>query len=193
MKRINLIPPELAGGRKAFLQSAFSRRLVLGGIILLLILLFHYSVHLLGFIGLKREVNSIKRSLDQAQAVTESVNRSKETVQAQLDALEKQTDSLEQKRERLLILKNQRFKWSDALSEFQKAIPDKVWVDELVLDQPKSLVRGGTFGNQLVGTFIENLNRSIYFTNASFTRTETGTLNKQPVIHFELTFELVKK
>ena len=91
------------------------------------------------------------------------------------------------------MVNGQQFRWSEVLSEFHKAIPEKVWVDEIELERPKSFVKGGTFGNREVGAFIENLNRSPYFANAAFIRTETGTLNKQPVVHFELTFDLVKK
>jgi len=48
-------------------------------------------------------------------------------------------------------LDNRQFKWSEALHHFHESIPDKVWVDELILDETTSQVKGGTFSNEFVG------------------------------------------
>jgi Tfp pilus assembly protein PilN len=92
----------------------------------------------------------------------------------------------------LKTLGDHRFKWSEALASFHESIPAKVWVDELILDETISQVKGGTFSNEFVGAFIDGLNRSPYFANATFVRTEANTINKKAVVLYELNFELVK-
>ncbi|MBI3999262.1 MAG: PilN domain-containing protein, partial [Candidatus Omnitrophica bacterium] len=57
----------------------------------------------------------------------------------------------------------------------------------------ESQVRGGTFGNEWISKFIDNLNGSHYFKNAAFARTEAGKLNDRSVVNFELVFELVQQ
>ena len=193
MKRINLIPPQFSTGKKAFVQSGLARQAIAAGGVVLFVLLVHYLFNWFSLAGLKGTVNSLNQKLSQGQTVSESVGHSKETLQAQLDNLDKKLANLVEKRNRLMDLQKHRFEWSSVLSDFHNAIPDQVWIDELVLDEPQSKVKGGTFGNPQVKTFLDNINKSHYFSNASFSRTETGTLNKQPVVRFELTFELVKK
>lgn len=193
MKRINLLPPEYGRRSGGLAKSPMTRRLGIGATALFVLLLIHYLSGWVRLAGVRGEVQAFQRQIEEAQTVSESILKSKATLQSQLDHLEKRMSLLDQKHDRLSFLQGSQFKWSKALLTFHQAIPEKVWIDELLMEYPKGRIRGGTFGNQQVSEFIERLNRADSFANAAFARTETGTLNEQPVINFELAFELVRK
>ena len=193
MRRINLIPPEFATGKKALVETGLRRKALVIGVVFFSAVLIHYTVSWIAFSALRKQMTELRRGLDQAHTTSDTVQKSKEAITAQLDHLKEQTTTLSGRKTSLHELENTQSKWSEALDAFHKIIPEKVWVDELVLDEKLSRVKGGTFGNQYVSAFIDNLNQSPYFSNATFVKTEAGTLNKQPVVNFELTFEMHKK
>lgn len=193
MKRINLIPPEFATGKKALVETGLQKQAIVVGLVVLSALAVHYGISSADLSALKRQVKTLNQSFNQAKQSSEAMKKSMGAVSAQLDNLEERMILLGGKRTQLLKLKGERFKWSEALSRFHKAIPSKVWVDELLLARDENHVRGGTFGNEWVSKFIDNLNRSDYFKNAVFARTEAGKLNDRPVVNFELIFELVQQ
>ncbi|MBI4372123.1 MAG: PilN domain-containing protein [Candidatus Omnitrophica bacterium] len=193
MKRINLIPPEFATGKKALVGTDLQRKaLVLAGVFLVGFVI-QFSLGWVQMAKFQKEVKTLNHKIAKGQSSTEFFQRSKEVLSAQLEHVQSELARATKKRELLNGLKNEQFKWSEALSEFYDTLPKKLWVDELHLERGKSYVRGGTFGNELVGEFINGLNQSPHFMNATFTKTEVGELNNQPVVNFELGFELVPK
>ena len=193
MERINLIPPEFAVGEKALIETGLRRRAIMIGVVLAALLFVHYGVNRIAFFNLSHGTAKLERRLTEAAALSESMMKSKEAINAQLQNLEKRTNDLMGRQVLLQKLDNRQFKWSEALHHFHESIPDKVWVDELILDETTSQVKGGTFSNEFVGAFIAGLNQSPFFTDATFSRTEAGSINKKPVVLYELDFALVKK
>lgn len=193
MKRINLIPPEFATGKKAWVETGLQKQVVFLGIMFVIGLSVHFGLNQWKMLELKKEVHAMNNALTQAETSSQSLKRTKEGLVAQLERVQKRSVSLSEKKNNLLELEGAQFKWSEALAEFHKVIPGKVWVDELHLEPGKSFVRGGTYGNQMVSEFIDGINESPFFRNASFTRTEAGVLNELPVVNFELTFDLALK
>jgi Tfp pilus assembly protein PilN len=192
MQRINLIPPEFAIGEKALIETGLRRRGILIGILLITILAVHYGMNRVALINLNLQTSALERRLTEATALSEAVTKSKEAIGVQSENLEKRMNSLMGRQMLLEKLESKQFRWSEALAGFHQSIPDKIWVDELTLDEHISQVSGGTFSNEFVGAFIDGLNRSTYFTNATFVKTEAATINNQAVINYELTFELIK-
>ncbi|MBI4395318.1 MAG: PilN domain-containing protein [Candidatus Omnitrophica bacterium] len=193
MKRINLIPPEFATGRKALVGTDLQRKAVALVAVFLVVFLIQFLLGWVEVVKLEREVKVLNQKVVKDRSASESFQKSKEAVSAQLESVQKVTAQLLKKQELLSQLKNERLKWSEALSEFYETLPKKVWVDELHLERGKSYVRGGTFGNEFVGEFMNSLNEAPHFANATFTRTEAGKLNNQPVVNYELGFQLIPK
>ncbi|MBI4358696.1 MAG: PilN domain-containing protein [Candidatus Omnitrophica bacterium] len=193
MNRINLIPPEFATGKRALVKTGLQKQATVVGMIVLAALAVHYGMGLVDVLALRKQVKILNQSFNQTMQSSEAIKKTTDTVKAQLDNLQDRMILLGGKRSQLLKLKGERFKWSEVLSEFHEAIPNKVWVDELLLSREESHVSGGAFGNEGVGTFINNLTESRYFKNATFARTEAGKLDDRSVINYELTFELTKQ
>lgn len=193
MQRINLIPPEFAIGEKALIETGLRRQAILLGILLAVALVVHYGMNRTASLVLEQEVNALERQLYEATVLSEALAKNKEAIQVQMENLEKRMNVLMGRQMLLERFGSDQFKWSEALAYFHRSIPSKVWVDELVLDEPTSQVKGGTFSNELVSAFIDGLNRSAYFANATFVKTEAGVINEQSVVNYELNFELVKK
>ena len=192
MQRINLIPPEFAIGEKALIETGLRRRAILIGVLLVALLSAHYGMNRMKLLTLNYQATVSDRHLTEATALSEAVTKSKDAINAQLENLEKRTNALMGRQMLLEKLENQQFKWSEALASFHKSIPDKIWVDDLVLDDSGSRVAGGTFSNEFVSAFIEGLNHSPYFNNATFVKTQASTINNQAVIDYELNFDLIK-
>ena len=190
MKRINLIPPEYAVGKKALVETGLYRKAVLLGVLALAALVLHYGMMWRQVRLLKIDVLQIKQEAADAESSAESVKQSRSTLEAQLENLKQRQSLLARKRSELVKLKGGETKWSDILGAFHESVPDQVWIDQLKLSSEESGVVGGTFSNQKVGTFIQKLNGSDYFKNATFTKTEAGTLNERAVVFFELNFDL---
>jgi Tfp pilus assembly protein PilN len=193
MERINLIPPEFAVGEKALIETGLRRRAMMIGLVLAALFFVHYGINRITLFNLNHETARLEHNLTEATALSEATARSKEAVNLQLQNLEKRMNDLLGKQFLLQRLGGGQFKWSEALDHFHESIPEKVWVDELILDELTCQVKGGTFSNELVGAFIDGLNQSPFFADATFSRTEAGTINKKPVVLYELNFDLVKK
>ncbi len=192
MQRINLIPPEFAVGEKALIETGLRRRAVLIGLLLAATLIVHYGINRIALFNLERKTAFLEHRLTEATALSQAIAQSKEAINVQLENLQRRTSALVGRQALLEKLGDSEFKWSQALASFHKSIPDKIWVDELTLDERLSQVKGGASSNEFVGAFIEGLNQSPYFVNATFVRTEAGAINKQAIVNYELSFELIK-
>lgn len=196
MKRVNLIPPEFATGKKAWVETGLWRQAVIGAIVLALAAGIHFTYGFVALMGLKHQIASIERNAGAEKKRAESIRQSKETLNTQLKTLERKMKTLEKKQVVLGGLGTHSFKWSEALQDFKGLIPQKAWIDELMMTRPRgepSRVIGGGFSNQDVSQFLEHLNGSKYFSNAAFVRTEAGKLNASNIVRFELTFDTVQK
>lgn len=193
MKRINLIPPEYAVGKKAVSETDLRRKAALLAGVAVAALVIHYGMTWRQMQSLKLEVMRVKQEMEDAESSADSIKQSRSTLEAQLENLNQRQSLLAKKRSDLLKLKGGETKWSAILDAFHQSVPDQVWVDHLKLSSEESGVVGGTFSNQQVGTFIQNLNRSEYLKNATFTKTEAGELNEREVVFFELGFDLETK
>ncbi len=196
MKRINLIPPEFATGKKAWVETGLWRQAIIGGIVLALAAGIHFTYGFISLVGLRHQISVLERKATTGKGQAESVRQSKETLNAQLKTLDRKMKSLDKKQALLGRLGTSSISWSEALQDFKQQIPAKAWIDELVMTKPHSepsRVIGGGFSNQEVSRFLENLNGSKYFSNAAFVRTEAGKLNRENIIQFELTFDTVPK
>jgi len=192
MRRINLIPPEFQAGKGMWIETVMSQLVVLASFLVVIALAINYAMTLSQRNALEQEMNQLRQELDQKQASGEAIKQSGATFRAQLKNLEQRMTSLSAKRRQLLHIKSDEFGWSEVLSEFYKSIPEKVWIEQLKLNFDGGQVRGGAFGNHHVGNFIVGLNRSPFFRNATFTRTEAGMLNERSIVNFELEFDLIR-
>src|SRR3989338_3508950 len=190
MKRINLIPPEFASGKKALVESGLLMQAVIGAVVLVVImaLIAIYSTISLNY-G-KQKKQAVDEKLSHISAQIEEAEITKQSSADQLKNIEDRIVVLRKKREQLARLDVTRTQWSQILSEFKQSLPDRAWADKLILETSKCQVFGGTYSNDDVSKFIANLNESEYFSNATFVRTESNTVNKESVIFFEISFEL---
>ncbi|OGW79425.1 MAG: hypothetical protein A3G33_03550 [Omnitrophica bacterium RIFCSPLOWO2_12_FULL_44_17] len=190
MKRINLIPPEFASGKKALVESGLLMQAVIGAVVLVVImaLIAIYSTISLNY-G-KQKKQAVDEKLSHISAQIEEAESTKQSSADQLKNIEDRIVVLRKKREQLARLDVTRTQWSQILSEFKQSLPDRAWADKLILETSKCQVFGGTYSNADVSKFIANLNESEYFSNATFVRTESNTVNKESVIFFEISFEL---
>jgi len=196
VKRINLIPPEFASGKKAWVETGLWRQAVVGGIVLALAAGVHFSYGLVSLVGLRHQISALERRASTEKGKADSIRQSKESLNVQLKGLERKMKSLEKKQGVLGRLGTSSIVWSEALRDFKQLVPAKAWIDELAMvksHSEPSRVLGGGYSNQEVSRFLENLNRSKYFSNAAFVRTEAGKLNAENIVRFELTFDTTPK
>ena len=143
---------------------------------------------------LRGQIESHQEQLESEASQAISVEDAKTSINAQIDNVEARLKVRERKKGTLLTMGGGGLKWAQALADFQNLIPRKAWVDELTLYRESiepSTVVGGSYQNQQVSEFIDNLNGSKFFSNASFRRTEAAELNEQSIIYFELAFDMV--
>ncbi len=192
MKRINLIPPEYAVGRKAFFETNLRDQVVALSILLIIGMSAHYWFLSSKLRPLEKEVTLLTEEAKETEVASEAKKRAKATLQAQIENVEHRMSLAGKKKTSLMHLKGSQAKWSDILESFKKSIPEKVWVENFVLSEEENKVSGGAFDNKTIGRFIENLNGSRFFKNASFTKTEAGETAGKKVVNFELGFDLVR-
>lgn len=188
MKRINLIPPEYAAGKKALIETGLLLQGLVAGAVLIVFLIVTFFVTWFGLLSVRHDVNQTRQRYSQAGNWSTEKETLKSTVQSQIDNVQKRIDETQKKYAKLKELQSGRVRWSEVLAEFNKSIPDKLWVDKLVIRRPDSQVIGGTYTNKKIGDFIENINKSHFFSNATFVRTESGRVNNKEVILFEVSF-----
>jgi Tfp pilus assembly protein PilN len=192
MKRINLIPPEYAVGRKAFMETSLHHLVFYAGVALLIGVSVHYGLTMSQLAPLETAVKRLNEKAADTQVFSEAAKRSKASLQAQFENLEHRMSVIGKKRGGLVQLKGSEFKWSETLTGFKNSIPERVWVDHLLLSPEGSSIAGGAYTNDQVGNFIEKLNNSGFFRNAAFAKTEAGELGGREIVFFELTFDLTR-
>jgi len=192
MRRINLIPPEHATGKKAFVETGLNRKAFWLGMIAFIAFSVHYGVAFKEMTILREEVHGLDTEFADAEAHSEEIKQAQATLGAQVENVEKRLSLLAQKRNELVGLKADAFKWSEVLDQFKTSIPSNIWMDRMKLSFEESFVQGGTYSNEKVSEFINRLNRKPYFKNVTFKRTAAGALNDRPIVEFELGLDMVR-
>lgn len=183
MIRINLLPREDAPAQRSFKLPELS---TFAPLVLVVV-----AVGALATLGLYQgqKVANLEEVIAQAEA--ESRRLAPEI--AKIKQLDQQRASLNQRLEVISDLDRDRYFRVHLLDELNRALPEHLWLtrcDELGSDRYS--LEGVTFSNFLVSDFLQNLDRSPYFTGISLQIAERGKIEDVNVVKFKIQTRAVR-
>lgn len=150
MIRINLLPVRAA--RK---KEATQRYLIFFGVGLVLVLL----VCVVLYVSKRGEIKNLQQ---ENEDLVEEIDNLKLII-PEVEELEKTKQALEKKKQIIAQLRASKMGPVHMLDELATRIPEKLWLDSLSQDGNKVALKGNALNNEVIATFMSNLEQSPYF------------------------------
>lgn len=197
MHRTNLISEDLISGQSRITfktQADYLLFLAFVAIICIFVAILIFQLIGIGIFAYQVKVRGSKSA-----AITKSLEENKrvnENLASQIQNWQDKTNQLEQ---RINFLKEeiaQDILWSQVLEKLNSFIPARLWLVKLSLEKEAIIIKGNTYDNLLISTFISNLSTSDIFTNTNLNYTRKKKAKRsdnlgREVIEFEITCQLI--
>ena len=190
MKRINLLPEALKVKSLASMEGKLSSYLVPVFVLAIGLSVLHYGFHYTEFLILSKRYESHQKQRVELERQTSGALERTQKLKEQIAEAKKESQAIGEKQKEIENFSAHHYPWKDILAALNTAIPEKVWINHLVIDEKECRASGGTYNNALVSQLIERLNRSPYFSKAKFIRTEVSESDVEKLLQFELSFSM---
>lgn len=199
MRRTNLIPQTLlsAQSRLTFkTQGEYALFLILISIFSLFLVLEVFQVLGIGIFAYQikmqnNKLTSLKKQLSEN-------NKIREDFEKQIKGWRERTKETEAKIAFLESEVGQDVVWSGVLAKLNSFLPARLWLVNLYLSKDLITIKGNTYDNLLISTFISNLSSANLFSDINLgyvrkNRIKAGadSLSEREIIEFEITARLI--
>lgn len=195
MRRTNLIPQSLLSAQSRFtFKTQLEYSLFIGGVVIMAIFIILEIFQLvgLGIFAYQEKLRSDKL-ISLTRALQENT-KVRENVEAQIKSWR---DKTAQAKERMAFLEEEikgDVIWSGVLEKLNGFVPARLWLIKLSLGKDIIKIKGNTYDNLLISTFMSNLSNSEFFTDitlnyAQKSKSKEGVDGEsgRDVIEFEIT------
>lgn len=200
MRRTNLIPNEVISRQTRFTFKTQSDYLLfLAFVIATAVFIVVFLFQLINRGILSYQVGSDSKRLQHSSQLLEKNKKSKEELDVKIKNWQEKT---KQAQDRIVFLDEavtQDIAWSNILEKLNTLIPARLWLVKLSLSADLIKIKGNTYDNLLISTFISNLANSGSFSDINLNYTQKKKLRQEPesaiseeVMEFELTCKLIK-
>lgn len=201
MRRINLIPQPLLRAQSRFTFQTQGEYFFF--IICLVIFSLFLVLEIVQLTGIGIFAYQIKTRNNRLALLSRQLSensKARENIEAQLKSWR---DKSTQAKERITFLENevrQDLAWSAILEKLNSLVPARLWLVKLSLGKDLIKLKGNTYDNLLISTFISELSNSNVFTDITLAYAQKNKLKEsidgeasREVIEFEITCRLMKQ
>ncbi|MEK6715044.1 MAG: PilN domain-containing protein [Candidatus Omnitrophota bacterium] len=199
MRRTNLIPQSLLRAQSRFTFQTQGEYFFF--ILCLVIFSFFLVLEIVQLTGIgifAYQIKTKNNRLAQLSAQLSENSKARENIEAQLKSWR---DKSRQTKERITFLENevrQDLAWSAILEKLNSLVPARLWLVKLSLGKDLIKLKGNTYDNLLISTFISGLSNSNLFTDITLVYAQKNKLKEgsdgeagREVIEFEITCRLM--
>jgi len=162
MIRINLLSVREAQAEAG--RRTESRLIVLGGVLVLVLLLFVEVWSRMSLVPVRNEFEQLEADIKVLDAKT-----------TELTALENNRKELDAKLKTIEALQQKKVGPAKVLADLSDSAPDQVWLLEFTEDQGAATITGFAFDNQTIASFMRKLSESHYFSDVDLQETTQAT------------------
>ncbi|MDP1853541.1 MAG: PilN domain-containing protein [Candidatus Omnitrophota bacterium] len=195
MRRTNLIPQALLSAQSRFtFKTQLEYSLFIGGVVILALFV---TLEIFQLIGIGIFAYQAKLGNNKLISLTRELRentKARENVEAQIKSWR---DKAAQTKERMAFLEEEvkgGILWSGVLEKLNSFVPARLWLIKLSLGKDIIKIKGNTYDNLLISTFISNLSNSEFFTEIALNYAQKSKLKEgvdgeggREVIEFEIT------
>ena len=190
MKRLNLIPRDLRFGMLyqvwVFVVTYQAKVVASTAAVFLALVVFVLVVQSVSIYVLKGKIERERRGTEELKAKVESSKLAAKQYTDMQDYLARVTEFMQYKISYLAAVKDRPAQWSVILQELRRYIPKRVWLYGLSTDKGQMKIEGGTFDEDLVSAFMNNLKESVSFSGVNFNYTRRTKIGAAEVVNFEI-------
>lgn len=195
MRRTNLIPQSLLSAQSRFaFKTQLEYSLFIGGVVILAVFI---TLEISQLVGIGIFAYQAKLRNNKLTFLTRDLRENtkvRENVEAQIKSWR---DKTAQAKERIAFLEEEvrgDILWSSVLEKLNGFVPARLWLVKLSLGKDIIKIKGNTYDNLLISTFISNLANSEFFTEIALNYAQKSKIKEgvdgeggREVIEFEIT------